>query len=250
MAATYTLLGTKTATDSSTYTFPNSLTDPNVVLDFTLNVPNKPTWIRAGYVKAVSTTALGELAGKSQLVIFGRQELVLNVPQYPYRLQFKPSSYITAWKCDLYDSIPDFDYPTLSTNSGLTVEFLKSRTGDELSLLTALFPGSPWVYPPPSNGFAVFGQGYQDIRYRVKDGRVEIQGTMYKFGTTAGETLLFTLPQNARPSGLLSLPLSGSWNNTSSNFRVDVKPNGEVVYVQFAAKAGVSYILLSCHFSL
>ena len=250
MAATYTLLGTRTATDSSTYTFPNSLTDPNVVLDFTLNVPNEPTWVRAGYVKAVSTTALGELSGKSQLVIFGRQELVLNVPQFPYKLQFKPSPYITAWKCDLYDSIPDYDYATLSANSGLTQAFLKSRTVDELSLLTALFPATPWIEPTLKNGYANFNNGYQSMGYRKRGRTVEIQGLCTKSSSSAGETEIFTLPIGMRPIARISLQCPGAMPSSATGYRVDVLADGRVLVVQPTANSNPIYVLLSSTFSL
>ena len=225
MAATYTLLGTRTATDSSTYTFPNSLTDPNVVLDFTLNVPNEPTWVRAGYVKAVSTTALGELSGK-------------------------PSPYITAWKCDLYDSIPDYDYATLSANSGLTQAFLKSRTVDELSLLTALFPATPWIEPTLKNGYANFNNGYQSMGYRKRGRTVEIQGLCTKSSSSAGETEIFTLPIGMRPIARISLQCPGAMPSSATGYRVDVLADGRVLVVQPTANSNPIYVLLSSTFSL
>lgn len=78
------------------------ITVPKLVLEIKNFVPNKSHWVRAGYVEAVSLSDIGEVSSKAQLVTFGRTEIELEPPAYPYRLRFKPRDYVIKWQLEVF----------------------------------------------------------------------------------------------------------------------------------------------------
>jgi hypothetical protein len=80
-----------------------ALTVPKLAATIQNNVPEKSHWRKAGYVQAVAMTNIGLIAGRSQMVLFGQQELDLDVPSYPYQLRFEPCKYVKAYSLYLYE---------------------------------------------------------------------------------------------------------------------------------------------------
>ncbi len=79
------------------------LTVPKLVTTIENNVPGKSHWRKAGYVQAVASTNIGATTGRSQMVLFGQQELDLEVPAYPYQLRFEPCHYVIRYSLYLYE---------------------------------------------------------------------------------------------------------------------------------------------------
>jgi hypothetical protein len=79
------------------------LTVPKLVATIENNVPGKSHWRKAGYVQAVASTNIGLTTGRSQMVLFGQQELDLEVPAYPYQLRFEPCHYVIKYSLYLYE---------------------------------------------------------------------------------------------------------------------------------------------------
>lgn len=79
------------------------LTVPKLVTTIENNVPGKSHWRKAGYAQAVALTNIGLTAGRSQMVLFGQQELDLEVPAYPYQLRFEPCHYVIKYSLYLYE---------------------------------------------------------------------------------------------------------------------------------------------------
>jgi hypothetical protein len=68
-----------------------------------LTFPRRSEWIRAGYIQAISQTDIGAVAGRPERVVFDKQiEIALEIPAYPYRVQFSPKDYVTRWELEIY----------------------------------------------------------------------------------------------------------------------------------------------------
>ena len=107
-----------------------------------------------------------------------------------------------------------------------------------------------WITPTLVNGFTVFGNGYQEMRYRLRNKTVELQGICTKTTGTTGETVIFTLPVGMRPTLRIVLPLPGNIPGTPDNFRVDVLPDGKVLFLGYIPSGTAIYVMLSCSFAL
>lgn len=67
-----------------------------------LVIPRKD-WIRAGTIQAISQTEIGPVAGKPQYLIFNKKiEIALEIPAYPYQVQFSPKHWVTQWEIEIY----------------------------------------------------------------------------------------------------------------------------------------------------
>ena len=112
---------------SGTTSFPvlltTLLTVPKLVTTIENNVPGKSHWRRAGYVQAVALTNIGQTAGRSQLVLFGQQELDLEIPAYPYQLRFEPCHYVIKYSLYLYEKDKAWTLHTFKMN-GSTLRML------------------------------------------------------------------------------------------------------------------------------
>jgi hypothetical protein len=99
----YNLLFDHTAADSSPIEFTTAITNPVLVIQCeNLTQTNKP-WVRAGWVQAVSSTAIGNVRGQAQRVTFGLQEFSLVVPKFPYHLRFIPKDWVKAWHLKVWE---------------------------------------------------------------------------------------------------------------------------------------------------
>ena len=89
----------------------------------------------------------------------------------------------------------------------------------------ALWHPRPWTFPTLGGGWTDFGGGFQTTRYRrLASGLVTIQG-MVTGGSLATGTILFVLPADMRPTGILIMNTYGSDNIAT---RTDIEVNGEV----------------------
>jgi hypothetical protein len=79
------------------------ITNPVLVIQVENLTPGNSPWIRAGWVQAVSTTAIGNVRGQAQRVTFGMQEFSLVVPKFPYRLRFIPKNWVKAWRLKVWE---------------------------------------------------------------------------------------------------------------------------------------------------
>ena len=60
-------------------------------------------WIRAGLIQAISQTDIGAVAGRPQYLVFDKKsEVTLDIPAYPYRVQFSPKHWVTRWEIEIY----------------------------------------------------------------------------------------------------------------------------------------------------
>lgn len=67
-----------------------------------LVLPRKE-WIRAGLIQAISQTEIGAVAGKPQYLVFDKKtEIKLDIPAYPYQIQFSPKHWVTRWEIEIY----------------------------------------------------------------------------------------------------------------------------------------------------
>jgi hypothetical protein len=107
-----------------------------------------------------------------------------------------------------------------------------------------------WVTASLVNGFTNFGNGYQGVRYRLRNKTVELQGICTKSTGNAVETEIFSLPVGMRPNLRIILPSAGNLPGTADNIRLDVLPDGKVVVNGPAANGVVLAVMLSCTFSL
>jgi hypothetical protein len=98
----YNLLLDHTAADSNPIEFTATISSPVLVLQCENLMPDK-TWVRSGWVQAISTTAIGNVRGQAQRVTFGMQEFSLAVPQFPYRVRFIPKSWTKAWRLKIWE---------------------------------------------------------------------------------------------------------------------------------------------------
>lgn len=83
-------------------------------------------------------------------------------------------------------------------------------------------PGA-WQTPTLINGWSNFGGSFRDARYRLNNGRCEVEG-MLAAGTTAVATVLFTVAAGFRPSADNVMVVSTS----EGNGRLDVRTNGDM----------------------
>jgi hypothetical protein len=79
------------------------LTTPTLAIEIQNNHQRNPNWKHAGYVQATYVASDGVVSGRSIPVIFGRTELRLEIPGYPYQLRFSPGDWIYAWELKLYE---------------------------------------------------------------------------------------------------------------------------------------------------
>lgn len=107
-----------------------------------------------------------------------------------------------------------------------------------------------WVTPSLVNGFTTFGNGYQEMRYRLRDKTVELQGICTKSTGNTVETEIFRLPLGMRPALRVVLPNPGNIVGAADNFRVDVLPDGKVILLGTISSGPPIYVMLSCSFSL
>lgn len=99
----YTLVSQHFGQDNTPIVLPQSLGCPTIAIELEDRRLYRDKLVRAGYVMAVSSSNIGEIYGKSQLVIFGRTELTLDVPAYPYKLRFRPFSWVYFWNLILFE---------------------------------------------------------------------------------------------------------------------------------------------------
>ena len=114
-----------------------------------LVLPRKE-WIRAGLIQAISQTDIGAVAGKPQYLTFDKKtEVSLDIPAYPYRVQFSPKHWVTRWEIEIYtkdkagaDGQAIANAPTLEQTdllSSLGLSGLESSlTPQNFSLVTAI----------------------------------------------------------------------------------------------------------------
>jgi hypothetical protein len=77
-------------------------------------------------------------------------------------------------------------------------------------------------------GWANFGSGYDDAAYRREDGRVHLRGLVTRTdGLPPAKSPIGTLPAGYRPAKRMIFGANGG----SSSTRVDVAPNGQVIWV-------------------
>ena len=89
----------------------------------------------------------------------------------------------------------------------------------------ALWHPRPWTFPTLGGGWSDFGGGFQTTRFRrLPSGLVTIQGMVTGGDVTTG-TILFVLPADMRPDGILIMNTYGSDNIAT---RTDIEVNGEV----------------------
>ena len=83
-------------------TFAETLGNPTIAIEISDDRAYAEKWIRAGYVNAFSSSNIGIVHGAGKLVLFGRNELTLEVPAYPYQVRFRPLQWALAWTLKLY----------------------------------------------------------------------------------------------------------------------------------------------------
>jgi hypothetical protein len=96
------------ATGSSGITsFPSLLTTqitvPKLVVKVLNLTPKGDDWVLAGYLQAVSQTNIGAVGGQVRKVFFKHKtEISLDIPAYPYQIQFIPKHYVTRWALEVW----------------------------------------------------------------------------------------------------------------------------------------------------
>ena len=83
-------------------TFAETLGNPTIAVEISDDRAYSQKWIRAGYINAFSSSNIGIIHGASKLVLFGRNEISLEVPAYPYQVRFRPLQWAIAWTLKLY----------------------------------------------------------------------------------------------------------------------------------------------------
>ena len=83
-------------------TFAETLGNPTIAVEISDDRAYTQKWIRAGYFNAFSSSNIGIVHGAGKLVLFGRNELTLEVPAYPYQVRFRPLQWALAWTLKLY----------------------------------------------------------------------------------------------------------------------------------------------------
>ena len=90
------------STTNEPVTFAETLGNPTIAIEISDDRAYSQKWIRAGYVNAFSSSNIGIVHGAGKLVLFGRNELTLEVPAYPYQVRFRPLQWALAWTLSLY----------------------------------------------------------------------------------------------------------------------------------------------------
>lgn len=90
------------STTNTPVTFAETLGNPTIAIEISDDRAYSQKWIRAGYVNAFSPSNIGIVHGASKLVLFGRNEITLEVPAYPYQVRFRPLQWALAWTLSLY----------------------------------------------------------------------------------------------------------------------------------------------------
>lgn len=98
----YTLVHTVIGSQDTPLILPPLLTTPTLAIEIRNRSQRNRDWTRAGYATAIAETNVGEVAGRSETVYFGRTEVKLQIPAYPYRLRFTPWRWNFAWDLDLF----------------------------------------------------------------------------------------------------------------------------------------------------
>jgi hypothetical protein len=98
-------------------------------------------------------------------------------------------------------------YPSLTDapNVPADMQALADRLEVLLAANSALLVDTGWVAMSLSNGWVTFGGAFQTPRYRRLNGVVYVQGFI-KSGTTADNTLIYTLPAGFRPAATVRKP--------------------------------------------
>jgi hypothetical protein len=99
----YSLVFQQPGQDNQPIVCPTLLGSPTIAIELEDLRLYSEKLVRAGYVQAVSTSNIGEVLGRSQLVIFGRTELSLDVPAYPYKIRFTPMKWVYFWRLTLFE---------------------------------------------------------------------------------------------------------------------------------------------------
>jgi hypothetical protein len=91
--------------------------------------------------------------------------------------------------------------------------------------------GNSWSTPTFSAGWANFGSGLPDVRYRVSGDTLNVHGLAKRTGgsTSGGSSVIFVLPSGSRPAS--GYTISATWGSSSTVNavqRVNVFSNGEV----------------------
>ena len=107
-----------------------------------------------------------------------------------------------------------------------------------------------WITPTLVNGFTNFGNGYQEMRYRLRAKTVELQGVCTKNTGNTAETVIFTLPVAMWPALRIVLPLPNNIAGTANTYRIDVLADGKVIIVGAVPSGTAIYVMLSCSFAL
>lgn len=142
-----------------------------------LVLPRKE-WIRAGLIQAISQTDIGAVAGKPQYLVFDKKtEITLDIPAYPYQVQFSPKHWVTRWEIEIYSkdkagadgqaiaNAPTPEQTDLLSSLGLS-GLESSLTPESFELVTAILKATTEkgryartiAYLPSSTPVQVFGQ--------------------------------------------------------------------------------------------
>lgn len=99
---TYRVIDVIQSTTNIPVTFAETLGNPTIAVEISDDRAYTQKWIRAGYINAFSSSNIGVVNGASKLVLFGRNEITLEVPGYPYQVRFRPLQWALAWTLSLY----------------------------------------------------------------------------------------------------------------------------------------------------
>jgi len=89
--------------------------------------------------------------------------------------------------------------------------------------------GNTWSTPTFSAGWANFGSGLPNVRYRVSGDTLNIHGLAKRTGGYVAGTIIFVLPSGSRPaSGYTIIPAYGTSSGTNAVLRINVRSNGNV----------------------
>lgn len=98
----YQIVDVVQSTTNDPVTFAETLGNPTIAIEISDDRAYTQKWIRAGYVNAFSPSNIGVIHGAGKLVLFGRNELTLEIPAYPYQVRFRPLQWALAWTLRLY----------------------------------------------------------------------------------------------------------------------------------------------------